>query len=174
LCVPHAYFFGEGNIMLDVQQVIDTINSKVSLTDAERSHVKIIGSSLIKSDYNDIDIFTDDQWLFSKLLFIGGGLHPTLIKPILFPDVHQISSFYNFCLSADMDGTIRKSEHFVEGNELEFNISSVIYFRDPKTIKKHLKKLLERGYTIDETQRAKMSIVINPPKFTWQPNKFFI
>jgi hypothetical protein len=119
-----------------------------------------VGGSVLdpNAGFKDFDIFCE-QKDFAEVLYRckGTSCHPIMVKDI--KDLHNRLTFWNHYV-IHPDGTIYRGEQHTESNELKFNERSTFWW-DEMSHMKTLKKLLDRGHTIDKYQRDRFSYCVN-------------
>lgn len=124
------------------------------------TEIKIIGSSVLFDDYNDIDIFTTNEAHFSKMLFMSRNIeteiHPVLVSKKIFDDIESLSTFYNICACKNADGQLKYAHNFIKSKGLIFNPNSLRYFTHLRKVKNLTEKLVSRGYNISDEEINKI------------------
>lgn len=97
-------------------------------------NVKIIGSFLYNTKYNDIDLIINNELDYSKLLFhikkCPHNISPNLIEDKeLFENIHDYQTFEMLCMSSDIFGTITYSKYY-KFNSLEYNKRNIYNNKD--------------------------------------------
>jgi len=121
------------------------------VTEDELPLVKVIGSSLLFKNFNDIDVVVYDKDFCFNLkirahrLGKGNLFHILCMSKNHWENIKDLSSFNNICLEW-YNGKISYSDHFTSSRILERNYVKNGPFFTPGIIQKEKEKLLKRGY----------------------------
>lgn len=127
--------------------------------------VKVMGSALFFDDYGDVDLWVDDEATFNMLThrqsvisgFIGVPIHVIPLEAAEFDNLHHLVTFDNLCATLRMDGLVEVSSKFAEGPDLRFNSDSLQKFNATKVMAHLARKLVLRGYNVDDHEMARLT-----------------
>lgn len=122
-----------------------------ALRNINPERVRIAGSAVINPRLAaDVDVFTDCEDTFSRLLFVSHGtsLHPTLLRRTKLEELPDVLSFSNCAKVAKVNGEIVYGSRFTGSNVLQFNPQSIREFSDIRHVIKIGCKMATRGFVL--------------------------
>jgi len=129
-----------------------------ALSNVHPDKVRIAGSAILNPhSAADVDVFTDCEDTFSRLLFVSHGtnLHPTLLRRSKLEELPDTLSFANCAKVAKGNGEIVYGTRFTSGKTLTFNPQSTREFNDIRHVIRAGCKLSKRGFVLPPTTVAR-------------------
>lgn len=124
----------------------------------------IIGSFCYSLAYNDIDLFTDDERIYSFLNYrkveLVYKLNPTLISKSQFNDLESKLTFKNICLGIDLTLQPHISD-FYQNDYFKIYYNEYNIFSSLEQNKKVLKNIHEEHVRTDEAKRVEQFVYEN-------------
>ena len=147
---PRHPLFNTRTLGSDIPRVLERLPS---------DSIKIYGSSLLSSDFADIDIAVseNDTSTMAYLLHHAprAGFHPIVLRQSTFDNLHNLLSWKNCLMTADKDGAITYGTQFFSGGILQFNPASRTAFPDFISAVRAAEKMEKRGYILPASEKAR-------------------
>ena len=124
--------------------------------------IRVIGSSLFRTNTRDIDIVVCNEALFAKLMFLKGQnpmLSPILMEEQAFNDIHNRMSFYQQCVAMKEDGRFVFGREYTTNKGICFNTESITTFRVYDRVTEAYRKLTQHGLQDDTAEFNRISLL---------------